>query len=156
MSDLFRKKSLDKISSPERINDYIKTPRASSLAALIAALALIAGALVWGIFGRLDITLAAVTVCENGKAVCYVSEYDAEHITEGTSVRIDGDEFSVAYIPDLPVPAKDTVSGYAAHIGGFDENGWVYALELNGEMTDGIYKTDIVTERVSPVSLLLN
>lgn len=156
MSDLFRKKSLDKISSPEQINDYIKTPRSSSWAALIAALALIAGALVWGICGRLDITLAAVTVCENGKAVCYVSEYDMKNVSESSKVRINNDEFSVTHISDLPVPVKNTISDYAIHVGIFEEEEWVYAAELDGELLDGIYKTDIVIEQVSPVSMLLD
>ena len=48
---------------------------------------------------------------------------------------------------------------YAAHIAGYDENEWVYAVKLNADtadLADGIYETEVITASVSPLSLLMN
>jgi len=52
---VFRKKSLERISSPEQLNDYIRVSTPSLWIALIATLLLLAGAIIWGILGSIDI-----------------------------------------------------------------------------------------------------
>ena len=55
MSDqIFRKKSLDRISSPEQLNDYIRVANPGIWMILAAVIILLAGVCVWGIFGHLD------------------------------------------------------------------------------------------------------
>ena len=55
MSDqIFRKKSLDRISSPEQLNDYIRMANPGIWMILAAVIILLAGVCVWGIFGHLD------------------------------------------------------------------------------------------------------
>ena len=51
MSELFRKKSLDKVSSPEELNDYIRVTSPSVWLILAAILILIVGILAWCVFG---------------------------------------------------------------------------------------------------------
>ncbi len=54
MSDLFRKKSLQKISSPEQLDDYIRVTTPSVWLVLLALIILLAGLLVYSIFGTVD------------------------------------------------------------------------------------------------------
>ncbi len=54
MSDLFRKKSMDRISSPEELNDYIKVTSPSVWMVLLAIVVILAGVLVWGVIGSVD------------------------------------------------------------------------------------------------------
>ncbi len=54
MSDLFRKKSLDRISSPEELNDYIRVTTPSVWLILVATVILLLGMLAWSIFGTVD------------------------------------------------------------------------------------------------------
>ena len=56
MSDLFRKKSLDRVSSPEQLNDYIRVTTPSVWLVLLALVLLLAGLIVWSIFGTVDVT----------------------------------------------------------------------------------------------------
>jgi hypothetical protein len=53
--ELFREKSLDRISSPEQIDDYIHVVRPKTWILLIVILLLIAAAVVWGFMGRIDV-----------------------------------------------------------------------------------------------------
>ncbi len=55
MNGLFRQKSIDKVSSPEKLDDYIKVTTPSVWIALMAMILLLVGAIVWGFFGELTI-----------------------------------------------------------------------------------------------------
>ena len=54
-NSIFRQKSLDKVSSPEKLDDYIKVTSPDKWLTVIAFLLLLAGAAVWGIFGEQEI-----------------------------------------------------------------------------------------------------
>ncbi len=62
MSDLFRKKSLDRVSSPEELNDYIRVTTPSVWLILIATIILLAGVLAWSVFGTVESENADGTV----------------------------------------------------------------------------------------------
>ena len=69
MSELFRKKSIERVTSPEQLNDYIRVSNPGVWMVLAAVVILLAGVCVWGVFGRLDTKKQASGVCENGKFV---------------------------------------------------------------------------------------
>lgn len=52
---IFRKKSLEQISTPEQLDDYIKVTKPSVWVVLIATIILIAGVLVWAVFGKIEV-----------------------------------------------------------------------------------------------------
>jgi len=52
---IFREKSIERISSPEQLNDYIKVTTPSIWLVLIAMLLLLGGAMVWGVLGEINI-----------------------------------------------------------------------------------------------------
>lgn len=155
-NNLFREKSIKKISSPEQINDYIKTSNLSIWIIFSAVIILLIGALTWAVFGELEIAVSSVTVCDDGKAYCYISENDIEKITDNAYARIEGNDYVLDNISKLPVPASGVISSYGLHIGNFESGEWVYTAELESTIEDGIYRTDIILESVSPISLLMN
>ena len=50
---VYREKSLNKIKSPDSLDDYIKVSGPGVWMLLAAAIILIAGFLVWGVFGHM-------------------------------------------------------------------------------------------------------
>lgn len=54
MSDLFRKKSLERVSSPEQLDDYIRVTTPSVWLILLALIVLLAGLLVYSICGTVE------------------------------------------------------------------------------------------------------
>lgn len=52
---IFREKNLERISSPDKIDDYIKTTTPGIWIVLIAVLLILAGAIVWSVFGRITV-----------------------------------------------------------------------------------------------------
>ena len=52
---IFRQKNIDKVSSPEKLDDYIRVTTPSVWITLAAIVLLLIGALVWGTFGELTV-----------------------------------------------------------------------------------------------------
>ena len=153
---LFRKKSVDKVSSPEQLNEYIRVANPGVWMVLAAIVILLAGVVVWGFIGHLDTTLSTAVVCENGEAVVYVKEADIEKIDIGMIVRVDDKEYTVSEIPTEPKRVDDTMSEYAIYASELTRGEWVYAVKVTGDFTDGVQKAEIVVESVSPISFILN
>ena len=61
---IFRQKSLDKVSSPEQLNDYIRVTTPSVWLVLAALVVLLVGMLAWSIFGTVEVTGADGTTKE--------------------------------------------------------------------------------------------
>lgn len=55
MSSIFRQKSIDKVSSPEKLDDYIRVTTPSVWITLAAIVVLLVGVIAWGAFGELTI-----------------------------------------------------------------------------------------------------
>ena len=55
MSSIFRQKSIDKISSPEKLDDYIRVTTPGVWITLAAIVVLLVGVIIWGVFGELTI-----------------------------------------------------------------------------------------------------
>ena len=52
---IFRQKSMDRISSPEQLNDYIRVTTPSVWIVLAALVLLLVGMLVWSVFGKVEV-----------------------------------------------------------------------------------------------------
>lgn len=154
---LFRQKSMDKITSPEGLNDYIRVSNPSVWIILAAIIALLVGVCVWGIFGRLDTTLQTGGACENGQLVFYVGENDIDKIDENTIVSIDGKEFALTEISASPVKIDESFDAYLVHLTGLAEGDWVYVLKADATgVKDGICSVEVIIERVNPIDFVLN
>ena len=58
MSDLFRQKSMDRVSSPEQLNDYIRVTTPSVWVVLAALIILLLGILAWSVLGTVTAVAA--------------------------------------------------------------------------------------------------
>lgn len=104
---VFRQKSIEKISSPEQMNDYIRVSNPSVWIILAAVIVLLAGVFVWGLFGRLDSAFQTGGVCKDGSLTVYVSEENFAKISEKAVISVDGAELALSDIPSSPVRLDD-------------------------------------------------
>lgn len=154
---IFREKSLEKISSPEQMNDYIRVSSPSVWMVLAAVIVLLAGVCVWGVFGHLDTAVQTGGVCTNGRLTVFVGEEDHDKIRENAVISVDGVEYAVAESTNAPVRVDDQIDPYIVHLAGFTEGDWVYRLCADAPgLADGVYTVSVVTERVRPLDFVLN
>lgn len=157
MAELFRKKSMDRVNSPEQLNDYIRVANPGVWMILGAVIVLLFGVCVWGIFGHLDTTMDTDGVCLNGTVTCYIPEADISDIAEGTLVSIGGNEYSVAEVAAFPIRFGN--AEYAALLPSsvIAEDEAVYAVTVSApELSDGSYSVSFILRREKPVSFILN
>ncbi len=50
---LFRKKNIDKVFSPDQLNDYIKVSNPSTWVILAAVIVLLISVLIWAVYGEM-------------------------------------------------------------------------------------------------------
>ena len=156
MSNLFRKKSLERISSPEQLNDYIRVSTPSVWMLLTAIVVLLTGVCVWGIFGHMDTVVTAVAVRAGDTVTAYVRSDDMEGIEAGKAVSIGSTGGTVAHVSPQPIAVDDTFTDYMRHVGALETGQWVYAVTLDIECAEGVHEVSIVTSSVSPMSFVLN
>ena len=135
---IFRKKSLDKIKSPESLDDYIRVANPGVWLLLVSVVILLAGACVWGIFGQIDSTVPAAVCVENGAAVCYIGEEDISSVKVGLTVKLADTEAVIT------------------HIGEKGEAGFVCTLSPELTLPDGYYEGKVVIKSYRPLSFVLN
>lgn len=136
--EIFRKKSIDKIKSPESLNDYIQVTNPSVWLLLISIIALLIGALVWGIWGHMDSTIPATVQINNGTAICYISEENFSSVQVGQMVKISDGEAEIVTIEKR------------------NDQELACELKINSNLNDGIYEAKVVTESIKPLSFIFN
>ena len=135
---IFRKKSLDRVKSPENLDDYIRVSNPGVWLLLVSVIILLAGACIWGTFGHIDSTVPTTVRVENGEAVCYIAEGDISSVQEGLTVRF--------------ADSEELITG----IGEKEEMGYVCTLSENSSAANGFYEGRIVVRSIRPLSFVLN
>jgi len=152
---LFRKKSMDKVSSPESLNDYVRVANPSIWMILGAIIVLLIGVCIWGIFGRLDTKVRVGSISKGGQSICYISEDNKDKLSVGDTFKIDGVEGEVLEIKSTPVQGKE-LSSLVRHALGISEEDWAYKFITNHKLDDGEYEAEIVIESIKPLSFVFN
>lgn len=155
---IFRKKNMERISSPDQLNDYIHVTGPSVWIVLAAVSFLLLGLIIWGFTGQLDTTLTVAAVTEEGQTVCYVRAAELEKVSPGMAVSLDTQTASIARIAPQPIPADEHFPAYLIHVGGISPGEWIYEVVLDQPLGEdgGIYALQILVERVSPMFFILN
>ena len=123
---------------------------------MTALLVLLAGIFIFGVFGYLDTTLDTAAICEDGVLVCYIPEEAAASVSSGTTIRVGDREYAVTDRSAFPILIDETMDAFAMHLSKLSVGQWVYRVTANTDLENGTYKAQITTERVSPISLILN
>ena len=157
-NSLFREKSIDRVSSPEQLNDRIRVANPGVWLLLAGILLVLAGICVWGIFGRLNTFLPVGAVTEQGRTICYVKEDSRNQIAPGMEVTTEEGISSVEEIALKPIQVDAGFPEYLCHVGNLSAGEWVYAVTLKEALgkEGSIFSADIVIESISPVWFIVN
>lgn len=154
MSELFRKESMERVNSPEQLNDYIRVANPGVWMVLAAVIVLLAGVCVWGIFGHLDTTLETTGVCRGGTVTCYIEEAEISDVTDSTPVSINGNTYVIAEVAAFSVHFGSTE---LASSGVLAVDTPVRAVTVSApDLADGVYAVSIITRQETPMSFVLN
>lgn len=152
---LFRKKSIEKVSSPESLNDYVKVASPSVWIILIGIIILLIGICAWGVMGRLDTRVNVGVICDGSENICYIDESDINNIKVGQIFEVAGTECEIVEVSKTPIQGKE-LSPLMLHTLNVTEESWIYEAKARGTLSAGEYRAYIVIESVSPMSFVIN
>ncbi len=163
MASIFREKSLERIQSPEDLNDYIHVSNPSVWMILGAIVLLLAGLLVWASVGTIEETSPGALVVRDGVATCYVAQGRSGEVAPGDAVHVRASGVDGAYsgvvmgVADQPVSTAALADAVGAALGEdvFDSAAWAAEYSVSGEIPEGVYYVKVVTESYHPISLLM-
>lgn len=156
---IFRKKSLERISSPEQLTDYIRVSNPSVWIVLAAVVVLLAGALIWSVFGVLPETMTVNGFVQNNEGVFYVDQQRSETLKAGMQVQLGDSTGTVAEVAQVPISSAELKAKYnndslSASLMAGDWNYPVTVKEL--KVADGLYEMTVTVKSNKPISFLLN
>ena len=136
-NQLFRKKSLDQISSPEQLHDYLHVTNPTVWLILAAIILLLVGCLIWSSVATIDTFASATATVNDGSMVIKIDDPNLEKmIKSGMKVAV-GD-----------TTAKVTSVGHSA-------NGSTFAV-AETTLENGTYDAKVVLRQTQVLSLLFN
>ena len=163
-SGLFRQKSVERISSPEDLHEYMRVTSPRLWMILIAILVLLAGFIIFASTATMENTMAIQVHAENFPS--YVKNEQGEYVEGPLETMLSA---------MLPISSKDVVdNGMVVRIG--DETAKVSMIAVIGEqdtgsgvpevmldislddetrtIADGMYDAELVVESTTPISFL--
>ena len=153
---LFRAKNIERIESPESMNDYLQVTSPGVWLVLSTVIIFLIGVCIWGVFGHIDSTAKVAVVATEGETFCLVPEDALKNAIDNRSIKIDGEEYELSPSTLNPVIISESTNVYWLLAGDLSIGNIVYKIPLSQQMPEGVYNGTIVTETLSPLSLLLN
>lgn len=112
-----------------------------------------AGLIVYGFFAQIETTVPAAAVISDQTACIYVGA-DQKTNTDMTA-KISGCEYEIIDMSDNPLQLNKENDAYLLYVLGEDD-GFFYKCDLPPvNLKDGVYKAELVTEKLRPISYLL-
>lgn len=136
-SSLFRQKSLDRISSPEQLNDYLRVTNPTVWVVLIAVILLLVGVIVWGSAATLESFATGTGTVQNGTM----------------TIRFDDSEIARSVETGMTVAAGDNTAIISSI--GVGDDGYLFALAQT-DLADGSYPIRVVYKTTQVRRLLFN
>ena len=134
---IFRQETIDRLSSPDDLTDYLKVTNPGMWGVLVAVVVLLVGLIVWSSVGTLPTTVSARAYVQDGSATIRIP--DSSAIAEGMPVTIDGPdgalELSIERVAE-------------------DADGEAIGL-TSVSLPDGAYEADVVVDETRAIDFLL-
>lgn len=131
--NLFREKTIERISSPEKLTDYLRVTSPGIWAVLGAVIILLGGLFIWASIGTLETKADVKVMVVDHKAVIVAD--GAATLAEGMPVQISTENCVIA--------STDS-----------DDYGRIYGI-TEVSLPDGTYDGTAVVEQIRPIDFLL-
>lgn len=154
--ELYREKSVERISSPEALDEYIRVTNPGIWLLLCCIIFLLLGVFVWGYFGKLESVLPVTGKVSDTKFTAYVEAGDALRIKRGMTLRAGGKTGEIESVNPYPVPAGEVYSKEKLSELGISAELPLYALEADIYADNGEYEGKVVIDAIQPIRLLFN
>ncbi len=136
-STLFRKESMERIQSPEQLNDYMRVTNPAMWVVLAAVILLLAGVLIWGASAQIESFASGTALVQDGTMVLLFDDIQtAEKVEAGMEITIGESSAVISSV-------------------GTAEDGSIFAVAQT-DLADGSYPARVVFRHTQVLQLLFN
>ena len=133
---IFRQKSLDRISSPEQMHDYLRVTSPQLWMLLAVVLSLLIGFVIFASTTNMESAVTVKGTVTGGACVVQLDVDQRDNLDPGMPVRIDGKEARITSLTQ-------------------DQNGFTGTIDLGDlDIPEGDYDVEIVMESTDPIHFL--
>ena len=132
---IFRKKTLERISSPEQLSDYLRVTNPGIWIILSAVILILVGMMSWAAVGTLETRADASAVVSDGKACIVLTGTNNAELKSGMPVHVTSMDYMISEVET-------------------DEYGRSVAY-AEVSLPDGTYEAEVVVEEIHPIQFLL-
>ena len=133
---IFRQKSLDRISSPEQMHDYLRVTSPQLWMVLAVVLSLLIGFVIFASTTNMESAVTVKGTVTGGACVVQLDVDQRDNLDPGMPVRIDGKEARITSLTQ-------------------DQNGFTGTIDLGDlDIPEGDYDVEIVMESTDPIHFL--
>lgn len=153
----FKDEKKNKITSPEQVNDYIKTSNPGAWLIILSAVILLASIFVWAVFGTLDVTVKADGIATEDGIVCYLPE--SEDVAVGDKVKLGDVSGVIVSVSEKPVSKMKItesldVDEYTLYCLDLSEWNYIVEISMSESTSEGYVEVEIAKETIKPISFL--
>ena len=154
---IFREKSIERLESPEKLNDYLRVTSAGIWLVLSAVVVLLIGVCIWGVFGKIEATAPAAVVTTKGESICLVPLSALQGVIEHRTVSVNGEERELIVSAAEPEVVAENTDVYTILAGNLSVGDIVYPMALKEPLpSEGVVSGSLVTETLTPASLFFD
>ena len=155
-NQLFRKKSLEKIESPEKVNALVQVLNPGIWIVIIALLFTVIGILIWTFAGRINETIDVYYRSSGYRGeIIYVTEDMISGINYGLEIKSDEQLGKVTGWDEEPVHAEDVMDDYLIHLNNLSPDSFVYEVRTNLMSSEGIHPAKIIVRTFAPIEFVV-
>ena len=130
--NIYREKTLERISAPDQLTDYLKVTNPGIWVILTAVIILLVGVFVWSCVGDLE-TKSPSTIIVKDKTA-RVATRDMKELTEGDELRLEDKNYDISSV---------TTDEFGRKIG-----------MASVDLPDGVYDGIVIVEKTHPIEFL--
>lgn len=139
---IFRQKNVDRMNSPEKLNDYIRVTNISVWLLLGAIVILLIGFVLWGTLGTIETKTTVIIDSETGNDVAILVDPDVFQVSQN---KYDiGDSIKLQYDDENKTKVE-------AKVKEFDANYWIIYADGSSEK---YYGKGYIVEEFAPMVAL--
>lgn len=154
---LFREKSIEHVTSPEKLDAYLKITSPSVWFILMGVIVLLVGVICWASLGHIETTKNTTCKISNSNLTCYTDEETSNKIKTDSKIKLDNsDETYNIDLVNYEGQIKNEDANFAHQIN-MNVDDHLYSLQAKCNLSDtNLVKGKIIIEIISPIKYVFN
>lgn len=153
---LFREKSIERVSSPEQLDRYVRAGSRGYIVLLAAIIVLLAGVLFWAFIGKLETRTETACIVSGGKIVCCVDEIINEDINADAKLLVNGEKIGNLEKKGPVLAGHSGLDPILIDAANLKDDTWCVILTGDTTLEDGSYRCELIYDSISPIKLIFD